>query len=252
MASKLHELLAVEKDLTAIAGKMEGEAKVTFQKKPDHFRGHVKATKYLAEARSGENLVDTKNVVETVSARLQYALSHVGKYFDMMLSKDATNQLAKADLLVDDVVLAKDVPATFLLAMESKLATLRDLFLNIPTLDPALDWTEGGVNDTKDVFKSNVLKSFKTEATIGRVVLYEATKEHPAQIEKYTQQVSVASIETVQYSSMWSVQQKADTIDRLDKLIQACKRARQRANAQEVNDRKVANQMFNYVLGNMS
>lgn len=40
----------------------------------------------------------------------------------------------------------------------------------------------------------------------------------------------------VQFSGMWTVQQKASALDRVDILLQAIKKARQRANTAEVVD----------------
>lgn len=52
----------------------------------------------------------------------------------------------------------------------------------------------------------------------------------------FDEDVPVAKVEMVEFSGMWTVQQKADALDRVDVLLQAIKKARQRANTAEVVD----------------
>lgn len=246
--AQLHELLAVEGDLSNTAKTVLDEAMVTFEKKPDHFRGFVKSMKYFDEARQQENAREEKGMVTTVEDKLTYALGASQKLFDALLQKEEANQRAKADLEVDGQVIASGLPATFLLGMETRLKAVRDMILRVPTLDPALIWSEDA-GAGAGVFRSNAQLSNRTEKQVRFKVLYDATDKHPAQIEKWNEDVPVARIETTHTSGMWTPKRKSDVLGRLDKLIRAVKKARQRANTVEVADLHIANAMTKYILG---
>lgn len=233
--SKLHELLAVEADKNNIATKLLDESRATLAKKPDHFMGFTKTLTYFDEKRAAENAEETKLVVSTVDENLDYTLNHVASYFDVILQKELTNQTAVADLVVNGVTFAKDIPATFLLGMETRLKNMRALYEAIPTLPPAIDWhpdTNAGVGH----YRSPKTMVPRTEKQVKFVTLAPATDKHPAQVKDWTEDVPVAKVETVSYSGMWTVEQKADALDRLDVLLQAVKKARQRANTADVVD----------------
>ncbi len=236
--SKLHELLAVEADKNNIATKLVEESRATLAKKPDHFRGFTKQILYFEEKRAAENAEETKLVVSTVDENLEYTLNHVASYFDVILQKEKTNQTAVADLIVNGVVFAKDVPATFLLGMETRIKALRALFEAVPTLPPAIDWKEDASAGAGH-FRSPQTMVPKTEKQVKYVTLAAATDKHPAQVKDWTEDVPVAKIVTVEYSGMWTVQQKADALDRIDVILQAVKMARQRANTADVVSGKI-------------
>lgn len=245
---KLHELLAVEADLANTAKAMTDDAAVAFTKKSEHFRGLVTTTTYFDAARAQENVTEEKVLVTTVGERLRYALKFAARYFDALLQKEATNQNAKADLIVDGVTMATDVPATFLLGMETRLRNMRELLLVIPTNDPALDWSPDTTASVADVFKAPPVVRMKTEKQVRSKVLYDATDKHPAQIEKWAEDVPVAKVEQRLTSGMWTPLRKATTIANLDNLLVAVKKARQRANSAPVVEATIADKMIDYIL----
>lgn len=247
--AQFHELIAVEADLKESATQMMADALNTFSKKPDHFKGHVKSTVYFDSARENENTTDEKALVTTVDDKLNYALSFLGKYYDALLQKEATNQVASADLVVDGVTIAENVPSTFLLGMENRLKNLRDVLIAIPTLEPNMTWDLDQSADRAGIYKSPPVVQMKSELTHSYKVLYEATEHHPANIKELTEQKPVARMETVHTSGMWTPHRKANAIARLDKMLRAVKRARQQANTAEIQRRTISDQMFAYVLG---
>ena len=245
--AKLHELLAVDGDLSSVLEKVIGEAVVTFAKKPDTFRGQTRTVTMFDEARSGENDTDTKAVNYTVGEKLDYVGRAAERSYDALFQKELTNQSAQADLIVDGEVLVRDVPATFLLGLETRLKKLRTVFENIPTLDPSLKWDEDP-STGEGVYVSQTKTSLKTEKTVQHKVLYDATPEHPAKIEKWNEDTPVGRIETIQRSGMLSVRRKSQLLGRVDQLIMAVKKARQRANTVDVVDRKIGQDLMNFVL----
>lgn len=249
---KLHELLAVEGDLQTGADQIVQETTNTFTKKPDHFTGFHKTYKPFTEgevlheaerqANEGEKAVD-----ETVGGKLDWTAKQVGRWLDVVLQKEATNQSAKADLILDGETIAKDLPATFLLGLETKLKKLRAMYHVIPTLQPGITWIEDP-SKGKGIYKAkDPEQKFRTKQTIQHKVLYEATDKHPAQIEKWTENINIGVFATEKWSGMMSVAEKAAVLDRIDNLMRAVKQARQRANTQEAVEMKIADQLFDYI-----
>ena len=247
-APVLHELLAVESDLEGTFKKIVEEAKITFTKKEALFHGFHRKLEMFDETDKTEYPEENKEIDETVPGKLKYVFPSIERYFDALYQKESTNQLAKADLVVNGETLATDLPATFLLGLESRLKQVRDLLVTIPTLEPGIKWvpdTNRGegiyVNDPPE-------EKLKTAKTFQHKVLYDATEKHPAQIEKWEETINVGKFIRTIWNGKMSPLDKSNLLNRLDTLIQAVKKARQRANTQEVNTNKVAKNILNYVL----
>lgn len=244
----LHEILAVENDLSKTVQALIEDGITTLSKKPDHFIGFNKSTTFLDTARSGENTTEDKQVVTTVDDKLAYVFEHVIKYYDVLLQKEATNGYAKADLVIGGKVIAQAVPATMLLGLETRLRQLRALLQAAPTLPPAVKW-EPDPNAGEGIFRAPPKTTFKTEKTVKHKVLVEPTKEHKAEIEKWHEDVPVARVDQTDFSGMWTVRYKADVLDRVEQLLIAVKKARQRANLAEIEDRSIGKSLIDFIVG---
>ena len=248
--SKLHEILAVEGDRDEMARKVTAEAINTFLKKADHFQGHTKTLEFFEDERNeNEGGPQEENLlVTTVDEKLKYALGSVAKYYDVVLQKDLTNQIAKADLIIDGKALAEGLPATFLLGLEKKLVKVRDLLSSIPTLSPGSKWikdTEAG----EGVFcLDKPQETFKTEKELRYKVLVEPTKEHRAEIEKWNEMKNVGKYSTMQQSGMISPAEKSSRMTRVDSLIRAAKEARMRANTAEVVSETIGDKLNDFIM----
>lgn len=248
--SKMHELLAVEGEIQQGYQKILKETGATFDK-GSHFLGHHKTLKMFSEDRAHEESAaeSHKKVDDTVDSKLRWAWKAVRRYTDAVLQKEATNQTAVADIVVDDTVLAENMPAPFLLNLEKRLAEVRALYDKIPTLAPGVEWADDpGQGD--GIFRAihDEVKQ-KTENELESRVLYDATKEHPAQIKEWTVNKPVGNYHLTQYSGMVSPAKKAILLGRIDQLIRAVKKARQRANQAEVVKVHVGEQLFNFIHG---
>ncbi len=244
---KLHELLAVEPDREGLYKIVLEEAKTTFQKKTDHFMGQIRKLEMFDQAEDKLNTVERKELVTTVKDKLLYVQEALQRYLDIVLQKEATNQEATADLIVDGVALAKDVPATFLLGLETKMKHLRGMYETLPTLDPGIKWTK----DTK--FGENVYvteypdEKFKTAKKFQHQVLVAPTDKHPAQVEKWEEQVPVGKYSTTAWSGKISSAEKSAQLGKIDKIIQGAKQARMRANNIEAINREIGKVLCDYI-----
>lgn len=232
---KLHEILAVEGDLAGTAKKLSEEAQNTFGKKPTHFLSDTKVTTYFDDNKSQLNTTVQTAMVETVGGKLGYLAPALARYYDVYATKEATNQIAVADVVLPGgQTFLKAVPATVLLGMETKLKELRGVYEAIPTLQPGILW-EADPTSGHGVYRSkNPESRFVTEKIMSAVVLAEATKEHKAQVKEVVNDVPVARSEITHQSGMISPADKSDVLSRIDVLIRATKEARQRANSVEV------------------
>jgi len=248
MTTKLHEVLAVEGDKEGLARKVMQEAKSTFSSKPNLFTGNIKHTEMFDA--NAPILADEHMALETtVSEKLDYIAKTIASYYCVTFSKDAANQKAVADVVVDGDVLIKDAPVTWLLGMESKLKTFRSILETIPTLSSAIHWEIDEVHEKVGVFRTKFpIERFKTSKVIKSKVLYDATEHHPAQIEHWNEMENVGKITDIMWSGMLPASRKSELLQKNDKLIQAFKKSRQRANGHVVETSDAGEIIFNYLL----
>ncbi len=245
----LHEILAVVGGLKGAKEKIKTETETTFTKKPQHFLGMHRILRMFDEARSAEGTVEHQEVTTTVMNKLDYMKDHFVRFWDAKLQKELGNSIAKADVVVDDAVLAKDVPVTFLLEMEYEMSTIRNVYSAIPTLAPGVKWVEApdlGEGIWKD---DNPPKDQKSEKTIQHKILVPPTEQHPAQIREWNENKAIGEYTTDKYCGMISPAQKSAVLARIDKLSRAIKRARQRANGTEIEKKNIGSDLFSYIHG---
>lgn len=244
---KLHELLAVENDLEKVSSKLIAESARTFNKE-NLFSGQVRR---LVHFDAADQMSDTEDAVElttTVRENLDYLVDPISRYWDAVLQKEATNQTAKADLIIDGVTIATGVPATFLLGMEKKLNKLRELYESIPTLAPGINWTRDeakGVN----IFRADDTVQFKTKKDIEFRTAAEATKEHKAQVIQMETTVNTGKYTTTKWSGMVTPYEKAEMLERFDAAIVGVKRSRMKANNVDVVKVNIGKDILDYING---
>ncbi len=244
MSRKLHELIAVEPDLKGTAEKILQESIVTFTKKDAHFMGHKKTYEKFFD-----NEVDLppedKPLVDTVNSKLKYTFDTIGKAIDALVSKEVTNTQAKANVVVEGHEFLQNIPAVVLINLENQFKKMRDLIDKVPTLDPSENWQY----DSKlNQYVADDKVTFRTKKVLKNHVKYEATKEHPAQVETYSEDIPVGKWFTKKFSGMLTPAEKSEMLERADNMIRAFKEARERANDIPVQEMKIADRLFGYIL----
>ena len=249
--SKLHEILAVEGDLNAVQQKVIEEGISTFRNRQAHFIGRHQVWEMFDEDRVNETPPEAfQKLTTTVADKLAYIQRHVSSYFDAIYQKEHTNQSATGDIILDGVTVASDIPVTLLVGLEKRLVHMRELYTAIPTLPPAFDWEKA--SDLGDnVYKNaNVDIKNKTEKTLCYKILADATDKHPARIETWHEDKPIGRSKTKTWSGMITTAEKSAILWRLDKLIQAIKQARQRANETEIETGlAIGDLLLNYIHG---
>ena len=234
---KLYELLAVEDTTNKQANKMFTDTEVKFSNHSRYLTGSLRTLSRLGDTeqdkRTEEAARSVKELPTTVVKTLEYALPKIMNSMNVKLQKHMTNTKAKADVEVEGMPVLKDIPVDFLLDLEKVIPHLRKLFETMPTLDPSRKWQQ----ESDGVWKAvDSVVTVQTEKVTQPVVLYEATKEHPAQVKESTKDVVVGNFTQVDFSGAATAQQKADVIAFLDDFLKAVKAARMRANAVEVEN----------------
>ena len=246
--AKLHELLAIEGDKQQTALAIIDEAKATFTQKVEHFLAREKRYESFVDEPHEDVHGEQTELTTTVMDKLKHVFESVNDMLDVSLQKESTNQVAVADLVVDGVTLGTGLPVTFLLGLETKLKSLRELFLAIPTLQNGVKW-EKDENLGDHVYRmSNPQKRFRTRKTFQHKVLYEATDKHPAQLERWEETENIGIYVENIWSGMISSAEKSILLNRVGKLLQGARRARQRANSQDVVERKIGKDIMDYLL----
>jgi archaellum component FlaF (FlaF/FlaG flagellin family) len=244
--AKMHELLAVESDTQGQFRKMLVETRKVFGN--DHlFKGFVRKLEMFDEEQSHLNTVEHDELGTTVQDRLDYTSNFITRYLDIVLQKETTNQKASADLIVNGVVIAENVPATFLLGLESKLKEIREIYEAIPTLDVSVKWEEAQDLGEGVFRQAYPEESTKTKKQFQHQILVEPTEHHPAQIEKWEEQMPVGKYVKENWCSMITSTRKAKLLERIDQVSRAVKKARQRANNTEVEKVNIGKKLMDFI-----
>lgn len=242
--SKLHELLAAEKTPSGAWNQLFEDTLKKFKNPTHFFDGHSKSLAMIEEGPASKAIEDQareeKPVTTTVFDTLDYALDIFGKSEDLQYQKNATNRKATGTVLWRGEPLLKDMPVDELLGLEARLAKLRQLYAEVPTLDATKHWKAASSIGAHVWATEFPEETTKTEKQVIPIVMQEATKEHPAQVQAIQKDVVVGKFTTIKRSGAATAIQKADAIKRIDELLIEIKQARMRANETETEAGSVA------------
>jgi hypothetical protein len=241
---KLNQIIAITAGKKSQAQKTITEAHQSLQKatllegihrtyKPKDDDGeHLPAEKKLVQLKVGD-------AIRTVAAALT-------DLFDIVATQDRANCQAKANIVVENTTVLKDVSVTTLLFLEKQLVDIHTFVEKLPTLDPGESWE---YSPDVDHYVSEPYQTTKTKKVLKNHVKAEATKEHPAQVDTYTEDVVVGHWTTIKFSGAMPARMKNEVLDRVRKLQEAVKCAREEANSMEVQPVKIGAAVLQYVFG---
>ena len=242
--AKLNQIIAVEKGIKSKSFQELTEAHQTVQK-PALLSGISRS--YQPKDDEGEQLPPESTKVQVrVQETLREIASTLTRLFDVTATKDATNSVAKADVVVDGTTLLTDVPVTYLLFLEKQLTDIHTFVRKLPVLDAAESWA---FNESADAWATDPVKTIRTKKVPRNHVKAEATEKHPAQVEVYYEDVAVGYWSTVKFSGALPAKRVSELLERVEKLQQAVKFAREEANGTEAVDRRVGEKVFGYLFG---
>lgn len=164
----------------------------------------------------------------------------------MTATKDWTNCVAHADIVVDGQTVASEVPVTYLLFLEKQLVDLHTFVKKLPVLDAAESWVR---DESTDSWRTESVRTIRTKKVPRNHVKAEATDKHPAQVEVYYEDVAVGYWTTVKFSGALPAKRVNEILDRVVKLQTAVKFAREEANNTDAVDRRIGAAVFGYLFG---
>jgi hypothetical protein len=242
--TKLNQVIAIEKGVKSRVYSTITELNKASQK-PDLFNGFSKT--YRQKDEDGEQLPDERKRVQfTVAGILKQVETSLTELMDVTIRKDMTNCTAEASVEVDGQTIIPSVPPTFLLFLEKQLTDMRTFVSALPTLDDAEDWSK---DENSGLYKAKESETHRTKKLQKPIVLYDATEKHPAQTQLITEDVIVGWWKHVKQSGGIPRPDKEALAERVEKLLNAVKQAREKANdATVVTAPAVGTAVFGYLL----
>lgn len=209
--------------------------KDTFTKGADQFFTGIVRT-YTPIADGGEEQPEErKELPSTVKKELNWFKQYFLNAISEAMVRETTNTVAKADLVLFGRTF-KDVPATALLNLESKVQSLMDdIIQKIPTRSSARNWAEHNPTDGSFV-TADVDWKWRTEKRPYNHVKSPESAKHPAQVEVLYRDENIGKWQVQTFSGAIDVALKSVLIDRAQQALAAIKAAREEANLVTVVD----------------
>jgi hypothetical protein len=240
--AKLNQIIAVEKGIKSRSFQELTEAHQQLQK-PAVLSGISRT--YRPKDEEGETLPPESTKVQIKSEEvIRTTIESLTKLFDVTATKDWTNIKARADIVVDGVTLLSQVPITYILFLEKQLTDMHTFIKKLPVLDASETWV---FDSAADCWATEPIQTLRTKKVPRNHVKAEATEKHPAQVDVYYEDVTVGFWRTVKFSGALQAKRVNELLERVEKLQQAVKFAREEANNTEAEDQKVGERFFNYL-----
>lgn len=239
---KLNQVVAV------VAGKKaEAQEKITASyhqiQKPPLFDGIARV--YHPKDEDGDKLPsESKSIQVKVADLIRDVTAVMAEVVDVVATQDYANCTAKGDIRVGGVVLVAGVPVTHLLFLEKQLKDVETFISKLPTLDPAETWE---YNEAADYYATRPAETVRTRKIPKAFVKYEATKEHPAQVETFQEDVLAGYWKTTKFSGAIPAKDKNQMLERVRALREAVIKAREEANGIEAPPVNIGKALLKYV-----
>ncbi|WP_371581037.1 hypothetical protein [Streptomyces sp. NBC_01314] len=242
--AKLNQIIAVEKGVKAKSHQDLTAAHQGLQK-PALLSGIART--YQPKDEEGEQLPPESTRVQVRAEDvLRETAGVLTRLFDVTATKDWANCTARADVKVEGRVLVADVPVAYLLFLEKQLGEINTLVRKLPVLDASEAWAQ---DPSTDDWKTEAVRTVRTKKVPRNHVKAEATDKHPAQVDVYYEDIPVGYWTTVKFSGALPARRVNEILDRVEKLQQAVKYAREEANSADVVDQRVGDAVFGYLFG---
>ena len=241
--TKLNQLIAVEKGVKDEATRQTTDAYHAI-KRPDAHTGI--ARRYTPLDEDGEELPpENRRVQVKAEELLENVTDKLARLWDVIATKDFTNTTARGSIVVDETTVVADVPVTTLLWLEKQLTDVSTFVSALPQLDLGREWHEDA---TAGAWASTPEQTKRTQKVMRNHVIAEATVQHPAQVQVYTEDNIVGTWTTTHYSGALPTQAVDELKERVAKLQRAVKFAREEANSITVTDKKIGEALVQYIL----
>jgi hypothetical protein len=243
--AKLHELIAVEKDTKSLVDQLISKVKQIFAA-PDLFVGFHRNYEPIDPQdpeRFDPEMVQVRMTVPRVFEDVEKAFTRIT---DLIIQKEKANTEAIGEIVLGEKVIG-NIPVAALVQLEKYFDSLLTIVSQLPMLDGAKQWEQDSSDSS--LFRTPEHKKMRGRKEEYPMVLYEATKEHPAQTKVCSRDVPAGYYTTIAFSGGVTVDEKRHICDRAEQLLAAIKKARSRANTVEVSDTAaIGKQLIDFVI----
>ena len=214
--------------------------------RPDLFSGLDR--KYQSLDDEGEKLPpESKIIQKTASEVIAAAKSELTELLDVIATQEFANGDAKADIVVEGVVIAKQVPVSYMLFLEKQVDVIKGVVQKLPVLTQDVKWNRS-VSDS-DIFVTDAVTTNRTKKVPRSFTKSPATQYHPAQVEMFTEDVIVGTWSKIDTSSAIPASERDAMLKKIESLREAVKMAREEANSITVTDQKIGKSVLDFVFG---
>lgn len=224
---KLNAVIAVAKGIKSRSCSVVSDLYKTIQK-PELFEGLVRNYRKLDDGD-----VDLPSERKVVQFRTKDILSALrvskSELIDVTAQMEIANTQAKASVWIDGKEILPELPAIVLLPLEKELVDLRTFIEKLPILDHGEAW-KPKPDDNTGLWVTEVSSTHRTKKVPKPVTLYEATDKHPAQTTLLQEDIIAGYWDTTKLSGAMKKLDKEAILERVEKLLNAVKQAREEAN----------------------
>lgn len=248
--TKLHQILAIEKGVAA-----ETDRRVALATRGMEVGGEQSpldglSRTYQPRKEDGDTFpAQTMKVQIRAEVILTQIAQAMTRLMDVKFTREEANTKARAHVVIDGVPVLTDVPAGYLLYLESMLNELRGLVLRVPVLDPAEQWEP---DDAQGVHRSAEKRTVReVRVPAAQVITPNQVidgQKFDAQIRVYETTEPAGDWTVVKYSGALPAPRREEILDRIATLLTAVKLAREEANGLDVENRKAGEAVFSYLL----
>lgn len=246
--TKLSHVLVIEKDRRGTVERKITDAYHALQS-GQGWDGLIRA--YAPRDDKGVQLpAENRRLQLTVQNVVREIVPDWAAMIDTVATKDVGNMSAKADLTIDGIEIASDLPSTHLLFLEKQLAHVRALITKMPIVEPDREWQRDDT-EADGRYKSEAVETIKTKKVPRFLEMSPATDRHPAQVHQWNEDVIEGTWTTVTLSGAIKPVEREALLARVDKALAAVKTARETANIVEAPDQRHGQKLLSYVFGDM-
>lgn len=240
----LSQMIGVEKGIKQKANKRLGALETELGRAPQ-MTGLSRTYHPVNEADTERLPSEQVRVQVKAGDILDEAARTMADLWDVVLTREAGNAFATADITVGDVVVASNVPVTYLLFLDKQLDDVLKIVRALPVLDPSEEWT---YDPATNVFRTPERETVRTKKTPFPFIKAPATDKHPAQVETVFEDKVVGIWTRIQFSGALPANRVYALVSRVEALQRAVKSARELANNTMVEQKKIGEDMFRYLL----
>ena len=179
--------------------------------------------------------------VEDVLA--DYTAGHA-RLYDLILMQDCADQDARGSVLIEGGPQLTDLPVTYLLFLDKQLSELASLVRNLPVLDPTVTWE---LDPNTGTYRTQEMKTARTEKVPQVIVKYEATDKHPAQTEMITLDRTAGYWTTRKLSGALPQPRRDGILARIKDVQDLVRVAREQANQTGVTNRRIGEDLLTWL-----